>query len=288
MVSAELLKVTRNRGVVITAAFMTLGLGTLIMVIPQLYRIGHPSLGYVGGQRGLQRGAIAMAFFGSFAAMIAGSSVGTGDVASGVFRDLVATGRSRWSLFAARVPGAALFWVPLITAAFVVTSLLDVWFSAHGTVSGCGQAVITIGPGAPVRGGPIGPDCSFVNGTTPPFSQFVDWYLWVLLYTVFVLLVALGLSSWVGSRAITLGILIPWQLFASPILASITQLAGLRQVLYTQSLSLIAPDFGQGAGIRHILGQPVTSSLITAWVVLIGWIVVMLAAGAIRTANRDA
>jgi hypothetical protein len=291
MIRAEALKISKNRAVVITAILMTLGVGVLIMVIPELYRIGRTGVAIVGGQRGLQRGAITDAFLGSIAAMIVGSLVGTGDLSAGVFRDLVATGRSRWALFAAKVPGAFVFWIPLISFGWIVICLLDVWFSFHGSAplrSGLpGPCAGQLGLG--LRGGP-GPNCAFFSGATPPFSQFVNWYLWVLLYTGFILLVAIGLSSWVGSRAITLGILIPFQLFVAPILSSISQLGGVRQVLYPQSMGLIAPDVGgQGVPIRHLIGgQTITTSLAMAWFVLALWVVALLGAGAFRNARRDA
>jgi hypothetical protein len=290
MIWAESLKITKNRAAVVTSVLMTLGVGILIMVIPELYRIGRTNIAIVGGQRGLQRGAIADAFLGSIAAMIVGSLAGTGDLGAGIFRDLVATGRSRWALFAAKVPGAFLYWIPMMTFGWIVICLLDVWFSFHGTVP---SRAAFQGPCAPVgpdvRGFPS-PSCSFYAGTTPPFSQFVDWYLWVMLYTGFILLVSIGLACWVGSRAITLGILIPFQLFVAPILSAITQLGGVRQALYPQSLGLIAPNVGgQGAPIRHLVGgQTITTSLAMAWFVLAVWIVVMLGVGALRTARRDA
>jgi hypothetical protein len=43
---------------------------------------------------------------GSIAAILIGSTAGAGDVASGFFRTLVVTGRSRAALFAARIPSA--------------------------------------------------------------------------------------------------------------------------------------------------------------------------------------
>jgi ABC-type transport system involved in multi-copper enzyme maturation permease subunit len=252
---------------------MTVGVGILVMVIPEAYRLGHGGTGFVGGQRGLSRGSIVLGFIGSIAAMIIGSSAGTGDLSTGIFRDLVATGRSRWSLFAARIPGALAFWVPLMTGAYLVTALLDVWFSRHSH------------PTCP--GGPAASACQFFSGSVPPFSQFVTWYLWVMLYTCFVLLVAIGLASLVGSRAITLGVLIPFQLFVAPVLSAVRQLGALREAFYTESIGLIAPNYDPSLGARHAFGQVVTSSLAIAWLVLAAWAVILLGAGMWRTVNRD-
>lgn len=274
MVLAENLKLRKSRGTTIAAVLMTLGIGVLVSVIPEIYHLARPATSYVGGQRGLQRDAVAVGFLGTIAAMIVGTTAGTGDIASGVFRDLVATGRGRWALFSARIPGALLFWVPLVTFAWVVTSLLDTWFSRPGVAHCLG------GPG-------LAGSCGYLAGTVPPAGQFVTWYLWVLLYTCFVLLVAIGLASWVGSRAITLGILIPFQLFVAPILSNITQLAGFRQIFYPQSIGRIAPSYGPGGGARHVFGVLVTHSLLMAWLVLVVWVLAFLAAGLWRTVTRD-
>jgi hypothetical protein len=281
LVLAETLKIRKNRGVVIVSTLMTLGVGVLVMVIPELYHLAHGSSAVAGGPQGLQNAAIALAFIGSIGAMIVGSAAGTTDLSTGVFRDLVATGRSRWSLFAARVPGTLLYWVPLVTLAYVVTSLLVVWFSHHGA-GGC-IAGAGVGPGAPGLQG----SCAFTSGTVPPLWQFVDWFLWVQLYVCFVLLIAIGLASWVGSRATTLGVLIPFQLLVAPILSQVTPLGRFRQAFYPQALSLIVPNFGAGNDGGHVLGPVVTTSLATAWLVLLAWIAVMLGVGTWRTMKRD-
>jgi ABC-type transport system involved in multi-copper enzyme maturation permease subunit len=272
LVSAEFLRIIHNRGVVITTVTMTFGIAVLTLVVPELYRIGRQNQAYVGGQQGLQNGTAALAVLGTIAAMVVGSAAGTNDVDNGVFRDLVATGRSRWALFAVRVPGALVYWLPLITVSFVAMAILDIWFSFHGAVSSCN-----------------GPNCALGAGTVPPVSQFVDWYLWTLLFTCFVLVVALGLSASMGSRAITLGVLIPFQLLLAPLLSQVNQLAGVRQALYPQSIGLIMPMTAESRGQSGgIFGERITTSLPMAWLVLAAWVVVVLGLGAWRTARRDA
>lgn len=276
LVLAETLKIRKSRGLVIASVLLTLGIGVLVMVVPELYRLDHPLSQYVGGQRGLAREAIAIGFLGSIAAMIVGSAVGTGDISTGVLRDLVATGRARSTLFFARVPGALVFWVPLVAVSFLVASLLDVWFSNHSALSCI----------AVTHGGALSA-CGVMSGQAPPLHQFVEWFLWVLVYTAFLLLVTIGLASWVGSRAITLGILIPFQLFVAPILGQIHQLAGVRELLYTQSIARIEPSFATSLGMSGVFGQLTTRSLTVAWLVLFAWVAVLLGVGLWRTITRD-
>jgi ABC-type transport system involved in multi-copper enzyme maturation permease subunit len=277
LVMAETLKLRKSRGLVIATILMTLGIGVLVILIPELYRVAHPSAGFAGGQRGLQRIGIAVGFIGSIAAMLVGTAAGTGDLSTGIFRDMVATGKSRAALFGSRVPGALVYWLPLITFSYLVAALLDLAFSSHSA----------IGPPARSLGSPAGA-VSFFNGTVPPMHQFVDWYLWILLYTGFVLLVSIGLSSWIGSRAITLGVLIPFQLFVAPILSNISQLGAVREILYPQSIGYLAPRAGPGAGAGHSFGVLVTSSLGIAWLVLVVWVILAIGAGLWRTLTRDA
>jgi hypothetical protein len=276
MVRAEVLKLARRRGVVIASILLTVGACVLIMVIPELFHLRAESTSSpAGGYRGLYRGSAVLVVIGSVACFIVGSAAGTGDVSSGIFRDLVATGRSRWALFGARVPGALAFFVPIFTVAFLVMSGLDLWFSAAAT-SG-----LSCGPGG------FCPDALLQQA--PTFSVFVHWYLWALLASCFDLIVALGLSSLLGSRSITLGILLPFELFVAPLLSQVDAIAGVRQIFFTQSLgATMPPQLGGGGGSAHLFGNQVTTSLGMAWLVIALWLVVLTAAGAWRTASRDA
>ena len=71
-------------------------------------------------------------FFGPLAAIMIGTDAGAGDLAAGVFRDLVVTGRSRVALFAARVPAAlGLCWLVMLVA--YVVMVIGTYALASGT-----------------------------------------------------------------------------------------------------------------------------------------------------------
>src|SRR5918996_2732598 len=55
-------------------------------------------------------------------AILVGATLGAGDLGSGVFRELVVTGRSRLALFAARVPAGLALLLPLVGGAFAITA----------------------------------------------------------------------------------------------------------------------------------------------------------------------
>jgi hypothetical protein len=172
------------------------------------------------------------------------------------------------------VPGALLFFVPLVTVSYAAMAGFDVWFSTKSPVVSCG---------------PLG-FCQQYSSAAPTALLFAHWYLWVLLITCFDLLVALGLSSLLGSRSLTIGILLPFQLIVAPLLSGVGQLGGVRQALFTQSFTrLVPPRVAGGPDVgAHMFGQLVTSSVGMAWFVLAAWLVVLIGAGAWRTATRDA
>jgi ABC-type transport system involved in multi-copper enzyme maturation permease subunit len=248
MVSAELLRIRKNRALVIWAVILTTGAVTALYVIAQGFHWNDPANnGPAGGADNLRHGLLVLSLIGGVAAAIVGTSVGTSDLTAGVFRDLVVTGRSRVALFFARVPGMLLFWVPLILLAFAVM---------------------------------IGFDFAFAGGLpTPTAGQLVKDALWVLAVTSISLCVSLGVSAVIGSRGISIGVLLGWELAATPLLLNISLLGVTREALLEAAARRIQPfQTGEAA-----LGM----SLVAAVVVLCLWTVVPLAAGAWRTATRD-
>jgi ABC-type transport system involved in multi-copper enzyme maturation permease subunit len=76
--------------------------------------------------------------------------------------------------------------------------------------------------------------------------------------------------------------LIAWQVIASPLIASISELGGARNAILYQAISHFSPV---GLGDR---ASTLTMSGGTAALVLAGWLVVFLGLGAWRTARMDA
>jgi hypothetical protein len=226
---------------------------TLIFCVIEVLHLSNASQhGPAGGLAGLTRGLVGLYAAGGVAAIIVGAFAGTADVSAGVFRDLVATGRSRWELFAARLPGALIFFIPIITLGYFVVAVFSV--ALRGSLPSASASVIARG------------------------------YGWVLLATGFDLAIALGFSSFTNSRAATIGVLIAWQFIASQLLLRITWLGWVRQVIYSSALGRLNPApalEGPGSG-------SVTHSAAVAAVVLVAWVALMLAAGGWRTVTRDA
>jgi hypothetical protein len=143
--------------------------------------------------------------------------------------------------------------LPVITAAYVVVIVINVAF--------------------------IG------SGRAPGPSLMAQSYGWLVLSTGFDLVIALGFASLVGSRAAAIGVVLGWELIASPLLLQVASLGSARQALYISSLNRLnpVPRIARGAGTATV-----THSVLIAYLVLAAWVLVWLGLGAWRTANRDA
>ena len=108
MISAELLRVRKSRALVIWMFLMTVGAVAAFFLIAEGFHLNNAHQnGPPGGATNLVNGVRVISFIGAVAAAILGCTVGTSDLSSGVFRDLVVTGKARVALFGARVPACS-------------------------------------------------------------------------------------------------------------------------------------------------------------------------------------
>src|SRR5262249_2953294 len=127
LVRAELLKLRRNRGILFTSAALTIGTMVVAFGVVEILHLANPAHhGPAGGVKNLGDSATTLALIGSVAAVLIGAAAGAGDLGSGVFRELVVTGRSRLALFAARIPGGLGLLVPLVVIAFGIEAAATV------------------------------------------------------------------------------------------------------------------------------------------------------------------
>lgn len=250
MIGAELLKLRRNRGVMAFALFLTVGITILYFGIGAIEHSSNPaSNGPIGGLRGFRDALRALGvLFGTLAAILIGAEAGTSDRSSGVFRDLVVTGRSRLALFAVRLP-----------AAFIMTL----------AVTGLGYVVAVIGV------------LAFAGGTpTPSLGLILQGAGWLALADLAVVTFAVGIGSLTGSRAVTLTAVIGWVAIATNILLNVSFLGSLRDGLLTPALTRLAPVSGLHLTVAMASGVAV--------VVTLAWIVIPTLIGAWRTQTVDA
>ena len=251
MIGADLLRLRKKRGfiaLVLAAVLAPLVIWTGYQVIEHASNPAH--YGPAGGLDHFARMlSLLGVFMGPVAAVLIGAEAGAGDLAAGVLRDNVVTGRSRGALFLARIP-----------AALIVT------FTAIALGFAFGLAV-TFG---------------FAGGLeTPSLSLILQSALWLALANGVVCVVAVGLATLTGSRPGTITTLIGWELVLSPLLVQSTSLGSLRDGLLDGVLLFLKPG--------PVAGAPsVAMSVGVAVLVTIAWLVVLPALGAWRTQTRDA
>jgi hypothetical protein len=187
---------------------------------------------------------------GVVAATLLGATAGAGDLGSGVFRELVVTGRSRLALFAARLPAGLGLALGAVWVGFAVTAF------ASTVLAGSLEA--------------------------PSAGLLVESAAWLAVVVGLALALALGVSSAVGSRGTTIGVVIGWQLVMMPFLLQIGALGSLRELLPFAATERVGPSALFDGGVA------VPMSLSAAIAVIAAWAIVPLAAGAWRTSTRDA
>lgn len=245
LVHAEFLKVRKRRGLVAVAAtLIVVPVVAGLSVLTILHELNPGKYGPAGGADDLVGAMGMLTQIGVVAAILVGATVGAGDVGAGVFRELVVTGRSRVHLFAARIPGGLALVLPLIAVAFVIAAAASVGLAG--------------------------------SEPAPALGLILRYGAWIALGTTAAYLLAVGVSSAIGSRGMSLGILLGWQLAVAPLLLTTGKLDN---VLPNAALLSLEPG---SAGIT------VSTTVTTAVVVLVAWTLVPLAAGAWRTRTVDA
>jgi hypothetical protein len=251
LVSAEFLKLRKRRGLVISMLALTV-LPMIIgyTVLLSIHAANPDKHGPAGGLENLSGSMDLLSTLSVIAAILVGATLGAGDLGSGVFRELVVTGRSRLALFAARVPAGLALLLPIVGAGFAI--------SATGSIVFAGSL------------------------DAPSSSLLLESAAWLGLITGLALVLALGVASVMGSRGTTIGIVFGWQIVSMPLLLQIGALGSFREGLLEAATDRLEPAaLFEG-------GATVAMSLPAAVLVIVAWTVVPLAAGAWRTYTRDA
>jgi hypothetical protein len=234
MFSAEVLKLRRQRALMAFAGLLSVGVVVIFMGYLQIRHASNAQYPPAGGINGFHHLLRAVGeYFGALAAILIGTEAGTADLSSGVFRDLVATGRSRLALFAVRAPAAI-----AVTLAFSAVAY------------GVGLAAIFL----------------FAGGQpTPSLGLVLQGAAWVALANSLLTALAVGIGSITGSRGVTLTGVIGWELVATPIILNITSLGSVRDLPLSAALGQVAPT---PAGTGVTMSVTVAVAVLVAWAVL--------------------
>lgn len=244
LLSAEFLKLRKRRGLVLSTFALIIGpvlVGYAITVA--LHAANPEKYGPAGGSENFNNSIDVVSLLGLVAAIIVGVTAGAGDLSAGIFRDLVVTGRSRLALFCVRIPGGLGLLLPIATVSF-------------------GFAVAAA--------------YAFAGGDpTPSAGLIARQGAFLFLYLGFAFVTAVGVSSLMSSRGLSIGLLLGWHLAVAQLLYSTGRL---NSFLPNSALDRLQPALESGPDI----------SVATAAVILLVWTAATLAAGAWRTMNREA
>jgi hypothetical protein len=257
MIAADILKLRRHRPTMATAALLSVGIAILYFAFIEARHHGN-----LAGPQALSDGAALMGiYFGAFAAILIGAEAGTIDLASGVFRDLVATGRPRSALFLVRIPAAIAIALILTLSGFAVT---------------------------------VAAACAFHGSALAPSAGLaLEFAAWVALAIVVQTTLAVSIASLTGSRPLTLIAIIGWNTIATGLLYLASFLGHARDLVLLIALGGLFP--GQQVGTRAHPGSSIALNnfklpmpAVTAVLVILAWVAIPTAVGAWRTKTRDA
>ena len=220
LIRAEVLKLRRRNGMLAMTAILT-------FVAVAAYYAVQAVRGDLDGHFGDAIAVLAMA--GSVAGAIVGATAGAADIEAGVFRDLVATGRSRFALFFARVPGAWAIVLPMLALAVALAAVID------------GASTDDIVPGA---------------------AQ-------VLISGALTSAVCVGLAALTGSRGTVIGLALAFQLGVSPLLAQVEAIGDARYGIPSVAIARIGGvdelEFALATAIAIVLAWAATALAAGAW-----------------------
>jgi ABC-type transport system involved in multi-copper enzyme maturation permease subunit len=254
LVGADLLKLRRNRSLAAVTAVLTVGAVAITVAVMELLHVANSAKhGPAGGIANLGHVAFLIAALGTAAAAIVGSRVGAGDKDAGVYRDLVVTGRSRVALYLSRIPAGAMFLLPFVASAYALEAVSAVVFAGSKPVPDTRLLVLT--------------------------------GLWTLLEVAFFYILSVAIAALLGSRSYAIGVVLAFRLAITPIVASISALGIVRELMPGVAMQALTPS-ALGDAARQ--GPPIAMSTGAVAAVLLVWAVAAVAVAGRRDVTRDA
>ncbi|HWH12372.1 MAG TPA: hypothetical protein VG165_14685 [Solirubrobacteraceae bacterium] len=209
LIRADALKLGRRYGMLAISMFLTVGIAAIVYSVTAIRHLTNATrYGAAGGLHNYQNSIAFLAVMTFIVAVIVGSTAGSQDIETGVFRDLAATGRSRIALFGSRITGSLVILLPIVALTAVLTAGMSI--ALAGSLAAPTAAAIISGTLALVASATLG--CA----------------------------VAVGLAALIGSRGPVIAMLLGFELAISPLLSSIGFLGAVRQIIPSNALDRIA------------------------------------------------
>ena len=254
LVDADILKLRRSRGLGFVTAALTVGATAITIAVIELLHVSNAAKhGPAGGVTNLAHLAALIAMLGAAAAAIVGSRVGVGDKDAGVYRDLVVTGRSRIALYLSRIPAGFAYLLPFVAGAYALAAVSAVVFAGSNPVPGVRLLALT--------------------------------GLWTMLEVAFFYLLAVAIAALLGSRSYAIGGVLAFRLAIMPLVASISALGIVRELLPNVALEALTPS-ALGDAARQ--GPHIAMSTAAIAAVLVLWALTGVALAGWRDVTRDA
>ncbi|HEY1916221.1 MAG TPA: hypothetical protein VGH27_11675 [Streptosporangiaceae bacterium] len=261
MITTRLLELRKRRGMMIVVVLLIVGVPVLVLGLRLAFHLFDPhKYGPAGTPGEFQTLSNPMAEFGFIMAVVVGTAAGSTDLTDGMFRHLVITGRSRLSLYLARVPAGLAILLPLVALAFTMVCLvtsfegvpqpttifvdgasvpahqdeaqLKQWLLQHPQQADNAFPVLAPGNG-PARQPSLRTlvdqnIASFYSDYTstqpgqfnPSINEMTKIGLWIELDIGIGFIVGLGLGSLMGQRTVSTIILVALEIIVTPILAA--------------------------------------------------------------------
>jgi hypothetical protein len=187
LLSAECLKLRRRRSLVASTVLLVVAPVVASFTLLAALHVANPArYAPAGGAESFEAAVGMLGALAPIAAVLIGACAGGGDLAAGVFRELVVTGRARLVLFAVRVPGALSLLAPAVLTGWAMAA----------------AASLALAGSAP----------------RPGALLLAESGAWLLLAATVTVVLAAGVSSLLESRATAIGVLLTWQIAAAPLL----------------------------------------------------------------------
>jgi hypothetical protein len=258
MIRTKQLEVRKRRGLMIAVWLLAIGLPVIFLGLRLLFHALDPKSYGPAGSPGVFESLVdPIAEFGFIIAATLGATLGATDLTEGVFRQLVVTGRSRVSLYLARIPAGLSIVLPLIALGFTMNCLvtsyagiaqpksvnvngfsipanlnerqLETWMHDHPQEAaqdfGYFRSAIVNGKTFAAKRPSASEAYAIYSGDeqtqfNPSISAMVKIGLWLELVIGTGLLVGLGLGSLTGQRTVSTILIIVLQIIVTPILSA--------------------------------------------------------------------
>jgi hypothetical protein len=283
MITTKIRELRSRRGLMITAVLLTIGLPVIVFLVRTILHLANRAQnGPPGSPVAFAAVVNLMSDFGFIAAATLGAAAGTGDLTDGMFRHLVITGRSRVSLFLARIP-AGLAIICLLVAVGYATNVLvtEYWGTptpATLSISGVNvpdhlsrSELITWVNDNPRRASEafLGGDKVIAHGggrqqfdeyvwasyrdnqmaeVNPPINQYWKIGLWLELVIAVGFIIGLGLGTLIGQRTVATITAIVLEVIITPIAvrATIPHFINGQRLIVGVALAQLRPSGLQG------------------------------------------